>query len=144
MDRKDYNLKTEPKIMYNDKPDNLHYIRPNQDRLETSASYAEKKGLLMAKMKTLMKKYDELSRETMHIGSEMGKLLSGRNITANDEIDFASLIGKNEEVAKFTRLMVACQYIDCPKSEVAIRYLQENISVNNMSEEEAEKKFKGR
>ena len=91
--------------------------------------YEEKKNELINKKNCLLREYEALFYKTMRLAVEMDnmdKLL----LSPVDMIDWMKFVVNDEEMEKFTRLVIALQYVQSPENRNVIYNLKENIEIN--------------
>ena len=92
--------------------------------------YEDKKNELKHKKSNLLKEYEVLFYKTMKLAVEMSDM-DKLPLSPIDMLDWMKFVANDEEMEKFTRLVIALQYVQSPEDRNVISNLKENIEINN-------------
>lgn len=93
-------------------------------------NYEEKKNELINKREILMKEYKALFYKAMRLAAEIGAM-DELPLSPHEMLDWVKFISCDEEMEKFTRLVIALQYVQSPEDRNVIYNLRENIKINS-------------
>lgn len=94
--------------------------------------YESKKSEILKDTSEFLKVYDEFYKSALNLERKIGNL----DATFAEKMDFKMTIANNDDMKKFSRLILALLYVEEPTIKEFVSALIENIKDNNTLNEE--------